>query len=219
MNTTVIIPTTGHPFFGRAFESVINQTKTMVVFDGRHADFMLHYRHGPFFNSNEYFPNKLRLALPENVGANGWYGHRVYASVPMLCNSKYVAFLDEDNWFASDWIETMEAAAERNDADIVTCRRTVTRQDESIIGLDNAESIGYNDLHEPLFDTNTYLIRQSIAHKICPAIYGQWGADRLLTDAVLKSALRIVHLRNYHGTYYRASEKLYPFFEQISTPL
>jgi len=219
MNTTVIIPTTGHSSADKAVGSVMRQhparsAKVFVVIDGdeakRKAEDMWDCFNRPYLSF---------LTLPENVGANGWYGHRVYASVPMLCNTKYVAFLDEDNWFAPDWIKTMEAAAERNNADIVTCRRTVTRQDETIIGLDNAESIGYNKLHEPLFDTNTYLIRQSVAHKICPAIYGQWGADRLLTDAVLKSGLRIVHLPTYHGTFYRASEKLYSFFESICTPL
>ncbi len=219
MKTTVIIPTTGHEYADRAVCSVLNQYKpakgkALVVIDGPDARLMCQKMWASIRRLRVSF-----MDLPENVGANGWYGHRVYASVPMLVNTKYVAFLDEDNWFAPDWIATMEAAAERLDADIVTCRRTITRQDESIIGLDNAESIGHNKLHEPLFDTNTYLIRQSIAHKVCPAIYGQWGADRLLTDAVLKSGLRVAHLRGYHGTFYRSPEKLYTFFESICTPV
>jgi cellulose synthase/poly-beta-1,6-N-acetylglucosamine synthase-like glycosyltransferase len=213
MRTTVIIPTTGDEITDEAVCSVINQTvkcKLLVVLDGEEA----------YFNSIKIFsgikrPNTKFLTLPENVGANGWYGHRVYASVPMLVNTEFVAFLDQDNYFEPDFIEKMETAMDRHGKDIVTCRRKVVSQSGLLIGYDNIESVGANKLGYNLFDTSTYLIRQSIAHKVCPAIYGKWGADRPFTDACIAHGL--VHLRNYYGLNYRAPERLYEHFETICT--
>jgi cellulose synthase/poly-beta-1,6-N-acetylglucosamine synthase-like glycosyltransferase len=213
MRTTVIIPTTGDEITDEAVCSVINQTvkcKLLVVIDGEEA----------YFNSLKIFsgikrPNTKFLTLSENVGANGWYGHRVYASVPMLVNTEFVAFLDQDNYFEPDFIEKMETAMDRHGKDIVTCRRKVVQQDGTLIGYDNVESVGANKLGYNLFDTSTYLIRQSIAHKVCPAIYGKWGADRPFTDACIAHGL--VHLRNYYGLNYRSPERLYEHFETICT--
>jgi hypothetical protein len=213
----VIIPTTGAVIAKQAVISVLNQTvqcNVLIIYDGGEA-----YD----FNSDilENLENKntcnrmSSMILPENVGANGWYGHRVYASVPMLVNTEFVAFLDQDNYFEPDFIEKMETAMDRHGKDIVTCLRKVVQQDGTLIGYDNVESVGANKFGYNLFDTSTYLIRQSIAHKVCPAIYGKWGADRPFTNACIAHGL--VHLRNYYGLNYRSPERLYEHFETICT--
>lgn len=213
MNTTVIIPTTGTAQLKDAVDSLINQTRTcriLLVIDG--PEFT-----GSVLNKLKgvaWFGENIVLhVLPENVGANGWYGHRVYASIPMLVNTPYVAFLDQDNYFSPDWIEIMENSIESLDADVVTCRRTVIQQDGTVIGKYTRESIGVNKLGYVLYDTNTYLFRQEIAHKICPHIYGQWGADRPFSVAVRKQNHK--HLTGYYGTYYRAPERLYQHFQEV----
>jgi glycosyltransferase involved in cell wall biosynthesis len=206
MKTTIITPTIGSDFLRQAVESVKAQTvpcKHLIVVDGaQYYDKVLRLI--------DQRPNISFLVLPENVGGGGWYGHRVYASVPMLVNTLYVAFLDEDNYFEPNHIQTMEAAMQTEGVHVVTSRRNVVRQDRTLIGLDNFESIGANNLGYHLHDTNTYLFKQSIASKFVPAIYGQWGADRMLT-ANLDNFTR-KHLPKHYGVNYRSPINLYDHF-------
>ena len=89
MSATVIIPTTGSPELKQAVESVLKQTydtTCYVVIDGEE-------NYGKVSNElREVWSNpKLKVAsLPINVGAKGFYGHRVYAAFTHLVNSDYV---------------------------------------------------------------------------------------------------------------------------------
>jgi GT2 family glycosyltransferase len=211
MKTTIITPTTGSPFLLDAVKSVQAQTRParhLIVIDGaEHVEKTLRILEAV------WNPHTMQiLALPENVGKNGFYGHRVYASVPMLVNSDYVAFLDEDNYFAKDWVEIMEQCLEKATAPVVTCRRKIVTQEGEFICNDNFESVGLNKFGYALFDTNTYLFKQDATPEIVPSIYGGWGADRPLTDKVRKSG--VMHLTQYYGTFYRAPERLYQFFNE-----
>jgi hypothetical protein len=63
------------------------------------------------------YTNKKIILLPENTGkpSNHWskkegvkfFGNRVYAGISNLVNADHVLFLDEDNWFDPDHVETM----------------------------------------------------------------------------------------------------------------
>jgi glycosyltransferase involved in cell wall biosynthesis len=218
VKTTIITPTIGTDFLREAVQSVRNQTvscKHLIVVDGaKYYDKVL--------REIDLTSNQSILVLPENVGAGGWYGHRIYASVPMLVNTPFVSFLDEDNYLEPEFVEIMEQTIQRPNVDVVTCRRNVVNQNRQRIGRDNFESIGANQMGYALHDTNTYLFRQAIAHKICPHIYGQWGADRPFTEAVLNHAYhhfhdksangKHTHLANYYGVNYRSPVNLYDHF-------
>jgi glycosyltransferase involved in cell wall biosynthesis len=207
MKTTIITPTIGTDFLREAVQSVRNQTvpcnHLIVVDGGRYFDKVV--------RDIDLAPNQRFLVLPENVGAGGWYGHRIYASVPMLVNTPFVSFLDEDNYLEPEFVEIMEQTIQRPNVDVVTCRRNVVNQNRQRIGRDNFESIGANQMGYALHDTNTYLFRQAISHKICPHIYGQWGADRPFTEAVLSHG-KHTHLSNYYGVNYRSPVNLYDHF-------
>jgi hypothetical protein len=161
------------------------------------------------------------ITIPYNVGGNGHYGHKVYAGVPSLTITPFFSFLDEDNWLQHNWVHKMQEALYRHEeCKFVTCRRTIAKQDKEIIGLDNKESIGKNDLGYMLYDTNTWLFRYEMAI-LTPYISmpyhkgqeGSWGGDRSLTEALYK--VPHVHLEDYHGTFYRSPERLNQFFEEI----
>lgn len=211
INTTIITPTIGTDFLRDAVLSVRRQTQPvnhLIVVDG--AEY-----YDKVLRLIDPHPNQKILVLPENVGGGGWYGHRIYASIPMLVNTKYVAFLDEDNMITSDFAGVMEQCM-RPEIDVLTCRRIVVRQDATLIGRDNVESVGHSDLGYYLHDTNTYLFRQTVAPKICPAIYGQWGADRNFSAAVFHHG-KHTHLSQYFGSIYRSPVNLYQHFEGICT--
>ena len=116
MSATVIIPTTGVKELRGAIESVLNQTyksQCYVVADGQDA------RGKVSTIVSDYGANKNLVScyLPINVGANGFYGHRVYAAFTHLINTDYVFYLDQDNWLEPNHVEECIKTIEKNDWD------------------------------------------------------------------------------------------------------
>ena len=177
---TVIIPTTGAPGVEYAIRSVLEQTEPTdcyVVTDGmenfsRTAGLVLDNK----FNEH---PNFKSCTIHDNVGANGFYGHRVYAAFPHLVNTEYVSFLDQDNWFEQDHIKECLDAIGGNQW--VYSLRNIVDESGEFQCRDDCESLGkwlsfqgYN-----LVDTNSYFIRRDILIKICQVFHGGWGQDRV----------------------------------------
>ena len=99
MSQVVIIATTGAPQLRRAVESVLAQTvptACYVVCDGAQyrarVDDVLAGLDVPV------------CVLPRNVGADGFYGHRIYAAFAHLVDEDHVLFLDQDNFLAPDHV-------------------------------------------------------------------------------------------------------------------
>ena len=125
MTATVIIPTTGSSDLKKAIESVLNQTyptNLYLVIDGPEhedkVDDILNFIYGDL--SNTYF-----CTLGHNVGANGFYGHRIYAAFSHLINESYVFFLDQDNWFEPDHVESLINTIKTNNYDKVSRRKNI----------------------------------------------------------------------------------------------
>jgi len=99
MSSVVLIPTTGAPSLRRAVESVLAQTvpaACYVVCDGE-----------SFRPAVEAALQGLDVpvcVLPRNVGAGGFYGHRVYAAFAHLVDEDHVLFLDQDNFLAPEHV-------------------------------------------------------------------------------------------------------------------
>jgi hypothetical protein len=104
MSATVIIPTTGSPEVKTAVESVLNQshpTKCYVVIDGdENVEKTLEVLGSTVNDERVYI-----CSLPINVGAKGFYGHRVYAAFTHLIDTEYVGYLDQDNWLYRSHVE------------------------------------------------------------------------------------------------------------------
>lgn len=183
MSATVIIPTTGTPELRTAIDSVLNQTykdtTCYVVCDGES-------NYGYFDNIIQEYIGKgitnLKLCkLPINVGANGFYGHRVYAAFTHLVNTKYVLYLDQDNWFDESHVETCISTIESQNLDWSYSLRSIYDKDKNFLVNDNCESLGKwpvfsNDYNH--IDTNCYCIKTEVAIRIAQVWHGGWGQDR-----------------------------------------
>jgi glycosyltransferase involved in cell wall biosynthesis len=181
----VITPTTGRDTVLKAIESVRNQTiKTehLVVVDGngdiyeRFANMLLNKISPNYDNPLQFIP------LPENIGGNGWYGHRVYAAMPLMVNADYILFLDEDNWFEPNHVETMINKIKSKDLMWSYSLRRICNEAGEYIEDDDCESLGrwptFYDHTVNFVDTNCYCFRREYLVSIAHAFYGQWGADR-----------------------------------------
>ena len=141
-SVVVITPTVGRPSLTQAMESVRNQTYKnlthLVVIDG------------PEYFENAMSKMSIKKQSPSNVqittspyntGGDGFYGHRIYAGYSHLVNQDYVAFLDEDNWFEPNHIQSLVEELEKNDYDWVHSLRKVYVENDYLAD-DCCESIG-----------------------------------------------------------------------------
>jgi GT2 family glycosyltransferase len=208
----VITPTTGKDTLRQAMLSVANQTvKTdhLIVEDGLEASDKLW--------ELSLTPNARSITLPENVGANGWYGHRVYAAMPLMVNADYILFLDEDNWFEPNHVETMINKIKSTDLMWAhSLRRIINERDEYVFD-DDCEALGryptFYDHTVSFVDTNCYCFKREYLVTVAHSFYGQWGADRQFYKFAAE------HLPSFGCTgeatvNYRAPERLLGMFEE-----
>jgi hypothetical protein len=197
MTSTVIIPTTGSPEVFQAIESVLAQTaptQCYVVLDGK--DNFTSFATKVIEKKLDTNPNVKFCTLPVNVGADGFYGHRVYAAFTHLINTKYVLYLDQDNWFDGDHVQRCLEKIEGSNLDWVYSLRKIISKDGEYICNDDCESLGkwkcyqnYNHV-----DTNSYCIKTDIAVRLASVWHGKWGQDRVFYETLS------THFVNYECT-------------------
>jgi glycosyltransferase involved in cell wall biosynthesis len=187
MSATVIIPTTGSPELRSAVESVLNQThKTncYVVIDGdQFTDKTLEILGDLVNNENVYI-----CSLPINVGAKGFYGHRVYAAFTHLIDTEYVGYLDQDNWLYRSHVENCIKTINSRNLDWCYSLRQIYNKQGKMVAFDDCESLGiwptYHGHHH--IDTNCYFIKTDVATKLASVWHGGWGQDRVFLQAITK---------------------------------
>jgi hypothetical protein len=180
MKATVIIPTTGSPELHDALKTALsqNQTKVYVVCDGDK------YRGKvkPIVDEYAGCTNLHVCYLPINVGANGFYGHRVYAAFTHLIDTPYVLYLDQDCAMESHHVLSCIQTIEENNLDWSYSLRKIHDKDGNFLCYDDCESLGkwpvfsgdYNHI-----DTNCYCLKTEVAIKLSQVWHGGWGQDRV----------------------------------------
>jgi glycosyltransferase involved in cell wall biosynthesis len=204
MSATVIIPTTGSPELKRAVDSVLEQTykdtTCYVVVDGEE-----NYGKVSEVLREVWSNSKLKVAsLPINVGAKGFYGHRVYAAFTHLVNSEYVLYLDQDNWLANSHVDKCIATIEKRNLDWCYSLRQIHQKNGDFVCFDDCESLGkwptYHGVHH--IDTNSYCVKTSVATKIAQVWHGGWGQDRVFLS-VISQHFPKWDCTNHYTTHYR----------------
>lgn len=202
MTATVIIPTTGNKQVCDAIDSVLAQTyptKCLLVCDG--DDF----RGKVMTIASERLGNSnLEVCyLPENVGANGFYGHRVYAAFTHLVNTDYVLYLDQDCWFDTNHVKTCVETIEKNKLDWSYSLRKIYNKDNEFICTDDCESLGkwqaWTQTHH--IDTNSYCLSTKIAVRLASAWHGGWGQDRVFLSTLFQHFTKFDCTGEYTSNY------------------
>ena len=184
MRVMVITPTTGKDTVVKAVESVKAQTtptEHLIVYDGPEA-----------FEKRCYVEPS-SIVLPENVGGDGWYGHRVYAAMPLMVNADYILFLDEDNWYEPNHVETLINTIEAKNLDFAYSLRKIFSPDKKYLLDDNCESLGKWEIFMSrgsphgkhyLIDTSSFCFKREFIQKTCHHWHAGWGGDRQYLYAV-----------------------------------
>lgn len=184
MTATVIIPTTGADTLGQAVASVLAQTyptQCYVVIDGLASN-------SKALNIlNDFKKEKLVdiALLPVNVGANGFYGHRIYAAFTHLVNTEYLCYLDQDNWFEPDHVQSCIDTIHNNNLQWCYSLRNIYNGDRFAC-QDNCESLGkYTSYHGVNhIDTNSYFLKRELVLQMASVWHGGWGQDRVFYSVI-----------------------------------
>jgi len=212
----VITPTTGKDTVMKAIESVAQQTiptEHLIVEDGKNVEKEGLWRFELLLGSS----NAKTITLPENVGGDGWYGHRVYAAMPLMVNADYILFLDEDNWFEPNHVETMLNKIKSKDLMWAYSLRRICDERGEYVCDDDCESLGryptFYDSNLNFVDTNCYCFRREFLVTVAHSFYGQWGADRPFYKAA-SAALPAFGCTGEATVNYRAPERLFKMFAE-----
>jgi Glycosyl transferase family 2 len=182
MSVTVVIPTTGEATVYDAVDSVLDQdydTECLVVIDGLQFE-------DKTFKQLQFLEDHPRfnfMTLPHNVGANGFYGHRVYAAIGHLVNTDYICYLDQDNWFDVDHVSSLVNVIKRKNLDWAYAYRKIVDKNGKMICNDNCESLGKKT---KFVDTNCYMVSRKVAESIGHVWNGGWGRDRVFYEVASK---------------------------------
>jgi glycosyltransferase involved in cell wall biosynthesis len=185
MRVAVVTPTIASEHLVKCIDSVDKQTYEDIV----HYIFIDGCQYEP--KAREMLvgsPKTRMIELEENVG-KGWYGHRVYAACSFLVNADVICYLDEDNFFEPNHIETVVKKLQEGN-DWVYSLRNIHDKEGKFLCEDNCESLGkwpvYFNPEVHHIDTSCFAVRRDVAVHIGHAWYGQWGADRQFFGAIKK---------------------------------
>jgi hypothetical protein len=198
-SVTVITAATGHEKLVDCLNSVQHQTHShlehLVVVDGPEWE----ERVAEAVSQVGTLAKPLHFVrLPFPTGKHNYGGHRIYGAFSLLSNCEFVCFLDEDNSFDHDHLESLLSEIRRTNSRWAFSLRKICDARGQVLAPDNCESLG--NLH-PVFsnkqhfhiDTNCYLLDRQVAAR-CAALWyrqGRWpegkpGPDTLLCRHLLK---------------------------------
>jgi len=201
----VITGTTGNPKLKKCIESVQEQSYALidhlVVVDGPEWNEKVDVILGGLEDQRGV---KL-IRLPHPTGKNYWNAHRIYGAMPSIAMSDFVCWLDDDNWFEPEHIESLVASVTASQAAWSFSFRNIVDADGNFIARDECECLGNlhptfqnpNDFH---IDANCYLLRRDVAIQLS----GVWNrpgfvANELDPDKLLCRVL-MEHFPNGQGT-------------------
>lgn len=206
---TVITATTGNNQLYDALKSVSKQTynriEHIVVIDKPEKTKYVHDMAQDF--------QCIVVNAPYNTGHSGYNGHRIYGAFSYLVNGDYLCFLDEDNWFEENHVESLVKTLREDNQWAYALRKIVT-QDGTYICNDDCESLGKwtSVLNDNFVDVNCFMIPKMAAIAFSPYWYRrarhpqeQPEVDRLLSAFMMQNFKKFDTNGSYSVNYRVAS--------------
>ncbi len=196
MKVSVITATTGGVRLANCIESVRNQTykniEHYVIVDGsdrwKQTSEILNAMEFP--NGN----NEFVIVLPHATGLNRFNGHRIYGGFSFLTNGDYITWLDDDNEFTPNHIESLVKITQEKQLDWAYSLRQIVDSKGEFICNDDCENLGkYKSvLNDHFVDVSCFFVRRELAVNIAPIWHrqarppnGMMEVDRALTAVLM----------------------------------
>lgn len=191
LTTAVITSTIGRPHLKKAIESVAAQTR-----HARHYIFI----DGPKYEEqarsviegSQMASDAVIISLPNNTGANLYTCGHINAMAPYIASEDMVLFLDDDNWFEPNHVETVVDMVERHNLDWGSSLRNIVDNEGTFVCTDESESLALLRNHCGMHhvDTSCMAVRREIAQKMAPHWILQKWMDRLAFKYLIDSRLK-----------------------------
>ena len=137
--------------------------------------------------------------------------------MPLMVNADYILFLDEDNWFEPNHVESMIEKIKSKDLMWSYSLRKICDEDGNYICDDDCESLGrwpvFYDHTLNFVDTNCYCFKREYLVHVAHNFYGQWGQDRPFYQAASKQ-LPAFGCTGQATVNYRAPARLHDMFKE-----
>lgn len=124
--------------------------------------------------------------LPNNLAS---LGMNVYALAPYVVKEEFICFLDDDNWYETNHVESTVAHISSNDLSWVYSNRNIVDNEGLFICRDNCEQTGYfpNISNVNLVDNSSYVMRIDTARKYANSWLGSIVSDRKVLKTLLEN--------------------------------
>lgn len=200
MKIAVVTSTQGRPTIKRTIKSVQDQTRkaTHYVFihGANHSD-----KAKPHLSDDT-----VAVYLPNANGHNGLGMAPVYALAPYVIDEDIIFYLDDDNWYEPDHIESLASLIEENDLGWAYSLRKIVDNEGNWICDDNCESLGCqpNASGHYLVDNSCYAVRADVARRYGYAWYVPIVSDRNFQAELMRNRIRC-GTTGKHSANYRLS--------------
>jgi len=149
--------------------------------------------------------------LPFNTGGGGYLCHRIYGAVPMLINTDFISFLDDDTIMERTHVQTLYSAIRDKGVRWGYTLRTIVDETNTEICKDRCESLGMirptclSDMDRHI-DTNCYMFSRELAVQLAPLWHrktraakkeGEVEADRQVAQTLIQNEPAGVCTRQY----------------------
>jgi len=188
---TVITPTTGSSTLRQVVQSVNNQTykniQHLVVIDGKEREHLAM----PYLRRS----TANVITLPYATGKDQYNGHRIYGAMSYVAKGDYICFLDEDNWFELNHVESLVDQILAGNQWAYSLRKIVDQEGKFICN-DDCESLGKwkSVINDNFIDVNCYMIPKMDAIAFSPYWYRrarhsqeQPEVDRILSAFMMQN--------------------------------
>lgn len=204
----VITPTTGASALVDCIQSVRQQTYPnthhLLVVDGTKFSTAVDktLKDAGVIGTGDKF---YRCDLPFNTGGGGYYGHRVIAAFAHLIpDYDYVLFVDQDNWYDPEHVESLIDVCESKNMDWSYSLRKIYDVDRNFIAEDNCESLGkwstWVSDDSFLIDTSSFCFKEAYFKTVSYIWDFGWGADRRFFKVLTNVMQHKRHDSNYRYT-------------------
>lgn len=225
----VITPTIGRKTLLKAIWSVRSQSypcKHYIFVDGKQ-------HHKAVKNMVKAYPDVEVVYLPMNTGggANQLANSTINAIAPYLVTEDIICYLDDDNWYADDHVQTLVTDIQTHHADYAYALRYYVDDKHQIICPDDVDSLGFwstpKTLSYPLstqidhitaqteicitlpfdwphlIDTNCFAIKRALAQSLSTIwVMTGRGNDRNITKYLFNQSHLVGICSGRHTVYY-----------------
>jgi len=201
LSIAVVTSTQGRSTITKAIQSVKDQTRKAT-----HYVFI----HGAEY-SDKTIPHladdTVAVHLPRANGGGGYGMAPVFALAPFAITEDIICYLDDDNWYEPDHIESVVEMIEKHDLGWAYSLRKIVDNEGNFICEDNCESLGMqlNSANQYLVDNSCYAVRTNIARRHSHAWYVPIVSDRSFQSELMRAGLS-VGTTGKHSVNYRLSK-------------